>query len=100
MDKKRKAGGSAHAMQVDKGRNDKTSNASSISKKMRKLGPPRPFPTVPTSVSATGPPSAHVDGKNYICITRRSPLGAYLRRCKDLVIKDGYVLIFSSDILY
>ncbi|KAI5124514.1 hypothetical protein M0805_003038 [Coniferiporia weirii] len=58
--------------------------------KIRKLAPPRPFPTVPTSVSATGPRSAHIEGKNRICITRRTPLGAYLRRCKDVVLKDGY----------
>ncbi|KLO18532.1 hypothetical protein SCHPADRAFT_803851, partial [Schizopora paradoxa] len=61
--------------------------------KIRKLEPRRPFPTVPTSVSATGPRSAHVEGKNYICITRRTQLGAYLRRCKDLVLKDGYKTI-------
>ncbi|KAL6308707.1 hypothetical protein BKA93DRAFT_725448 [Sparassis latifolia] len=58
--------------------------------KIRKLVPPRPFPTVPTSVSATGPRSAHTDGKNYICITRHTPLGGYLRRCKDVILKDGY----------
>lgn len=57
--------------------------------KYRKLAPPRPFPTVPTSVSATGPRSAHVEGKNYICITRKTPLAMYLRRCKDVVLKDG-----------
>lgn len=57
--------------------------------KIRKLSPRRPFPTVPTSVSATGPRSAHTEGKNYICITRRTQLGAYLRRCKELVLKDG-----------
>ena len=59
--------------------------------KVRKLVPPRPFPTVPPSVSATGPRSAHVEGKNYICVTRRTELGAYLRRCKDVFLKDGYV---------
>ncbi|THH31885.1 hypothetical protein EUX98_g2322 [Antrodiella citrinella] len=58
--------------------------------KIRKLAPPRPYPTVPTSVSATGPRSAHTEGKNYICITRKTPLGAYLRRCKDVMMKDGY----------
>ena len=57
--------------------------------KVRKLVPPRPFPTVPASVSATGPRSAHPEGKNYICVTRRTELGAYLRRCKDVFIKDG-----------
>lgn len=56
---------------------------------IRKLVPPRPFPTVPTSVSATGPRSAHGTGKNYICVTRHTPLGAYLRRCKDVFVVDG-----------
>ena len=60
----------------------------------RKLAPPRPFPTVPTSVSATGPRSAHIEGKNYICVTRKTPLGAYLRRCKEAVIKAGYALFY------
>ena len=57
--------------------------------KVRKLVPPRPFPTVPASVSATGPRSAHTAGKNYICITRRTELGAYLRRCKEVFLNDG-----------
>ena len=57
--------------------------------KVKKLVPPRPFPTVPASVSATGPRSAHHEGKNYIAITRKTPLGAYLRRCKDVILKDG-----------
>ena len=61
-------------------------------RKVRKLVPPRPFPTVPTSVSATGPRSAHKEGKNHICITRRTELGAYLRRCKELFLKDGCVV--------
>jgi ribonuclease P/MRP protein subunit RPP20 len=59
--------------------------------KIKKLVPPRPFPTVPASVSATGPRSAHKEGKNYICITRKTPLGAYLRRCKEVIMKDGSV---------
>ena len=61
-------------------------------RKIKKLTPPRPFPTVPTSVSATGPRSAHSEGKNYICITRKTPLAAYLRRCKDVIMVDGYVV--------
>ncbi|KAI8999076.1 hypothetical protein BD414DRAFT_533870 [Trametes punicea] len=59
-------------------------------RKVRKLVPPRPFPTVAPSVSTTGPRSAHGEGKNYICVTRRTELGAYLRRCKDVLLKDGY----------
>ncbi|EKM56018.1 uncharacterized protein PHACADRAFT_257033, partial [Phanerochaete carnosa HHB-10118-sp] len=62
----------------------------------RKLAPPRPFPTVPMSVSATGPRSAHVQGKNYICITRKTPLGAYLRRCKGVTLKAGCVPVARS----
>jgi len=57
--------------------------------KINKLTPPRPFPTVPASVSATGPRSAHSEGKNHICVTRKTPLAAYLRRCKDVILKDG-----------
>jgi hypothetical protein len=58
----------------------------------KKLAPGRPWPIVPTSVTASGPRSSHTAGKNYICITRKTKIGAYLRRCKDLVLKDGFVL--------
>ncbi|KAI0700533.1 hypothetical protein C8T65DRAFT_580244 [Cerioporus squamosus] len=71
-------------------------NANASAQKVRKLVPPRPFPTVPASVSATGPRSAHIEGKNYFCITRRTELGAYLRRCKDVFIKDGYKTLHLS----
>ncbi|KAL0947544.1 hypothetical protein HGRIS_013640 [Hohenbuehelia grisea] len=64
--------------------------------KIRKLVPQRPFPTVPTSVSATGPRSAHKEGKNMICISRKTPLAAYMRRCKDVVLKDGYKTLHLS----
>ncbi|KAF9792259.1 hypothetical protein BJ322DRAFT_997906 [Thelephora terrestris] len=64
--------------------------------KIKKLTPPRPFPTVPTSASATGPRSAHSEGKNCICITRKTPLGAYLRRCKDVILEDGYKSLHLS----
>ncbi|KAF5372887.1 hypothetical protein D9758_001512 [Tetrapyrgos nigripes] len=65
-------------------------------KNRRKLTAPRPFPTVPTSVSASGPRSAHTEGKNLICITRKTSLGNYLRRCKDVIIKDGYKTLHLS----
>ncbi|KAG6850411.1 hypothetical protein H0H93_013636 [Arthromyces matolae] len=65
-------------------------------RQINKLVPPRPFPTVPTSVSATGPRSAHKEGKNLICVTRKTPLGAYLRRCKDAVLKDGYKTLYLN----
>lgn len=69
-------------------------------RRINKLVPPRPFPTVPTSVSATGPRPAHKEGKNYICLTRKTPLGAYMRRCKDVIIKDGCVWATSNSTPY
>ncbi|KAJ7802856.1 hypothetical protein B0H14DRAFT_2385044 [Mycena olivaceomarginata] len=64
--------------------------------RINKLTPARPFPTVPVSVSATGPPSAHKEGKNLICITRKTPLATYLRRCKNVIINDGYKTLHLS----
>ncbi|KAJ7253407.1 hypothetical protein B0H12DRAFT_597485 [Mycena haematopus] len=64
--------------------------------RINKLTPARPFPTVPASVSATGPRSAHKEGKNLICITRRTPLATYLRRCKNVIISDGYKILHLS----
>lgn len=58
--------------------------------RIRKLVPPRPFPTVAPASSATGPRSAHHEGKNNICITRKTKLAAYLRRCKALLVDDGF----------
>ncbi|KZS98863.1 hypothetical protein SISNIDRAFT_480463 [Sistotremastrum niveocremeum HHB9708] len=60
---------------------------------IRKLAPPRPFPVVPRSVSATGPRSAHKEGKNKICVSRKTPLGAYLRKCKALFVEDDYKVL-------
>ncbi|KAJ7272989.1 hypothetical protein C8J57DRAFT_1316238 [Mycena rebaudengoi] len=65
-------------------------------RRINKLAPIRPFPTVPKSVSATGPQSAHKEGKNLICITRKTPLAAYLRRCKNAIINDGYKTLHLS----
>ncbi|KAF5386957.1 hypothetical protein D9615_001943 [Tricholomella constricta] len=65
-------------------------------RRINKLVPPRPFPTLPTSVSATGPRSAHKEGKNFICLTRKTALGAYMRRCKDIILKDGYKTLHFS----
>lgn len=58
--------------------------------KINKLPAPKPFPAVAASVSATGPRSSHTEGKNYICLTRKTSLGAYMRRCKNLVVNDRY----------
>jgi hypothetical protein len=58
--------------------------------RIRKLAPPRPFPTVAPASSVTGPRSAHHEGKNNICITRKTKLAAYLRRCRALLVDDGF----------
>ncbi|PFH52484.1 hypothetical protein AMATHDRAFT_140204 [Amanita thiersii Skay4041] len=65
-------------------------------KQIRKLVPPRPWPSVFPSDNATGPRSSHTAGKNYICLTRKTNLGSYMRRCKDLVLNDGYSSIHLS----
>ncbi|KAG8848860.1 hypothetical protein FRB96_000992 [Tulasnella sp. 330] len=59
----------------------------------QKLAPPRPWPSVPTSSSATGPRSARAEGNNMICVTRNTQLSQYLRRCKRLIVEDGYKTI-------
>jgi len=59
--------------------------------KIIKLNPARPYPTVPTSSSATVPKSRRAEGRNKICVTRRTELGSYLRQCRDVLTKDGYV---------
>ncbi|KAF7305191.1 Ribonuclease P protein subunit p20 [Mycena kentingensis (nom. inval.)] len=65
-------------------------------RQITRLAPPRPFPTVPLGVSASGPRSAHIEGKNRICITRKTPLAAYLRRCKKVILEDGYKTLHLS----
>ncbi|KDN49297.1 hypothetical protein RSAG8_01999, partial [Rhizoctonia solani AG-8 WAC10335] len=55
-----------------------------------KLRPQRPVPTVHPASNVTGPRSSHKEGKNVICVTRSTKLGAYLRRCKSLILDDGY----------
>jgi hypothetical protein len=62
--------------------------------RIQKLAPTRPFPTVHPADSATGPKSAYKEGKNYIAVTRKTALAAYLRRCRELLVgKDGYTYI-------
>jgi hypothetical protein len=85
--------GDVQKIRKDKGKGKKNEGSKSIGQNSRrqinKLKPARPFPTVPASVSATGPRSAHREGKNMICITRKTSLGAYMRRCKNVIIEDG-----------
>lgn len=40
----------------------------------------------------TGPWSQRGEGKNKIAVTRKLGLGAYLRRCVELINVDGYVI--------
>ncbi|KAL0576213.1 hypothetical protein V5O48_005780 [Marasmius crinis-equi] len=65
-------------------------------KRRRKLVAPRPFPTVAKAASATGPRSAHHEGGNFICLTRKTSLSTYMRRCKDLILKKGYKTLHLS----
>ena len=87
--------GKEKAIELESHTSSVTTTQTSRKRKIKKLAPSRPFPTVPTSVSATGPRSAHKEGKNYICLTRKTPLGMYLRRCKEVILNDGCVDIVS-----
>jgi hypothetical protein len=66
--------------------------------KIIKLKPARPYPTVPTSSSATVPKSRRAEGRNKVCVTRRTELGSYLRQCRDVLTKDGYVHVQRHEI--
>ena len=61
--------------------------------RIRKLAPPRPFPTVPPGRSATSPRSTSLrptpDDPTCICVTRKTNLGAYIRRCKSAFLEHG-----------
>ena len=87
--------GDVHKTPKDKGKWKKNEQPQSTRQtshqRIKKLKPVRPFPTVPSSVSQTGPRSAHREGKNMICITRKTSLGTYMRRCKNVIINDGYI---------
>ncbi|KAI6009443.1 hypothetical protein F5J12DRAFT_891551 [Pisolithus orientalis] len=58
-----------------------------------KLAPPRPYPTVPIGRSATGPRSTSTrpspDEPLCLCVTRKTALAAYIRRCKSAFLQDG-----------
>ncbi|KAG8742654.1 hypothetical protein FRC10_001137 [Ceratobasidium sp. 414] len=64
--------------------------AGNASAKRVKLKPQRPVPTVHPASNVTGPRSSHVEGKNVICVTRATKLATYLRKCKSLVLDDGF----------
>lgn len=64
--------------------------------KIVKLAPKRPYPTVPTSSNATGPRSKRKEGNNKICVTRRTDLGAYLKRCKHVFVKEGFKELYLA----
>ncbi|KAG8704089.1 hypothetical protein FRC09_003779 [Ceratobasidium sp. 395] len=73
-----------------KSRQAQTKKAGSAIAKRVKLKPQRPVPTVHPASNVTGPRSSHVEGKNVICVTRATKLATYLRRCKSLVLDDGF----------
>ncbi|KAF8638869.1 hypothetical protein AX17_001925 [Amanita inopinata Kibby_2008] len=73
-----------------------TTTDASNGRRVKKLVPPRPWPVIPPSQNATGPRSAQKEGKNYICLTRKTTLSSYMRRCKSLILNDGYKTIHLS----
>ncbi|KAB5595245.1 hypothetical protein CTheo_1323 [Ceratobasidium theobromae] len=84
-------GGSARPIRPKSGKKAAKASASGTSPFTRvKLKPQRPVPTVHPGSNVTGPRSSHVEGKNVICVTRATKLGAYLRRCKSLILDDGF----------
>ncbi|QRV86748.1 hypothetical protein RhiJN_14766 [Ceratobasidium sp. AG-Ba] len=87
-----KKSGSKNSSQAasSKARQQKAEKAASAHAKRVKLKPQRPVPTVHPASNVTGPRSSHVEGKNVICVTRATKLASYLRRCKSLVLDDGF----------
>ncbi|KAG9082235.1 hypothetical protein FRC07_014268 [Ceratobasidium sp. 392] len=73
-----------------KARQENAKKAESALAKRVKLKPQRPVPTVHPASNVTGPRSSHVEGKNVICVTRATKLATYLRRCKSLILDDGF----------
>ncbi|KAG6331261.1 hypothetical protein ID866_7825 [Astraeus odoratus] len=61
--------------------------------RIRKLAPPRPFPSVPPGRSATAPrsTSSHPSPAEptCLCVTRKTALAAYIRRCKTAFLDYG-----------
>ncbi|KAI5987533.1 hypothetical protein EDD15DRAFT_2580796 [Pisolithus albus] len=61
--------------------------------RIRKLAPPRPYPTVPLGRSATGPRSTSArpspDEPMCLCVTRKTALPVYIRRCTSAFLQDG-----------
>ncbi|KIL68531.1 hypothetical protein M378DRAFT_158332 [Amanita muscaria Koide BX008] len=75
--------------------NDSAETDKGPKRRLRKLVPPRPWAVNPSNT--TGPRSAR-QCKNYISLTRKTALGAYLRRCKSLILDDGCVTKAFIDI--
>ncbi|KAI6123246.1 hypothetical protein EDD16DRAFT_1567846 [Pisolithus croceorrhizus] len=61
--------------------------------RIQKLAPPHPYPTVPLARSATGPRSTSTrpspDEPLCICVTRKTSLPVYIRRCTTAFLRDG-----------
>ncbi|KAK2460646.1 hypothetical protein APHAL10511_007116 [Amanita phalloides] len=80
------------AVEEDEDENDGDGDARATNKptkpgqKIRKLVPPPPW----------SEPRSGKEGKNYISLTRKTALGAYMRRCKALILDDGYTSIHLS----
>ncbi|KAI6097918.1 hypothetical protein EDD16DRAFT_591705 [Pisolithus croceorrhizus] len=61
--------------------------------RIQKLAPPHPYPTVPLARSATGPRSTSTrpspDEPLCLCVTRKTSLPVYIRRCTSAFLRDG-----------
>ncbi|KAJ1310484.1 hypothetical protein OPQ81_007217 [Rhizoctonia solani] len=89
-----KKAGNAKPVRPKSGKKDAKAAESAASPFTRvKLKPQRPVPTVHPASNVTGPRSSHKEGKSVICVTRSTKLGAYLRRCKSLILDDGYTTL-------
>lgn len=58
----------------------------------RKLAPARPYPAVKQTSNLAVPRSARQEGNNMITISRKTPLGAHLRRAVRCVVDFGSVI--------
>ena len=89
-----------HLNERDKRENNAFAQATSGKGKKKAIESHTPSVTttqtsLPTSVSATGSRSTHKEGKNYICLAGKTPLGMYLRRCKEVILNDRCVDVVS-----
>ncbi|KAL7416248.1 hypothetical protein BDY24DRAFT_378961 [Mrakia frigida] len=55
----------------------------------RKLVPPRPLDSLLPPGSAVTGPTAQIEGRTVVLVSRKSSLSSYMRRCKALIVEEG-----------